>query len=77
MKPIRVCFFMGLFGVAVGSACVHTKTGTHVEVIEMNGRPGYVSGAAGVGNATTSAVVSSIFAIIVLDLTWGLIFYLR
>ncbi|HCV26413.1 MAG TPA: MlaE family lipid ABC transporter permease subunit [Candidatus Latescibacteria bacterium] len=34
-------------------------------------------GAAGVGNATTSAVVSSIFAIIVLDLTWGLIFYLR
>jgi len=34
-------------------------------------------GAAGVGNATTSAVVTSIFAIIVLDLVWGLIFYLR
>ncbi|MBT3346382.1 MAG: MlaE family lipid ABC transporter permease subunit [Gemmatimonadetes bacterium] len=34
-------------------------------------------GASGVGNATTSAVVTSIFAIIVLDLTWGLIFYLR
>ncbi len=33
-------------------------------------------GAAGVGAATTSSVVSSIFAIIVLDLTWGLVFYL-
>ena len=32
-------------------------------------------GAAGVGEATTSSVVSSIFAIIVLDLIWGLIFY--
>ena len=34
-------------------------------------------GATGVGQATTSAVVSSIFGIIVLDLTWGLIFYLQ
>ena len=34
-------------------------------------------GAVGVGLATTSSVVSSIFAIIVLDLVWGLIFYLR
>ncbi len=34
-------------------------------------------GAAGVGDATTSSVVSSIFAIIVLDLIWGLLFYLR
>ena len=34
-------------------------------------------GATGVGQATTSAVVTSIFGIIVLDLTWGLIFYLQ
>ncbi|HJP34271.1 MAG TPA: ABC transporter permease [Candidatus Latescibacteria bacterium] len=34
-------------------------------------------GAAGVGEATTSSVVSSIFAIIVLDLVWNLLFYLR
>ena len=33
-------------------------------------------GAAGVGDATTASVVSSIFAIIVLDLAWGLLFYL-
>ena len=37
----------------------------------------FKGGATGVGQATTSAVVSSIFGIIVLDLTWGLIFYLR
>lgn len=37
----------------------------------------FSGGASGVGNATTSAVVTSIFAIIVLDLAWGLIFYLR
>lgn len=36
----------------------------------------FQGGAAGVGAATTSSVVSSIFAIIVLDLTWGLVFYL-
>ena len=34
-------------------------------------------GAAGVGEATTSSVVTAIFAIIVLDLTWGMLFYLR
>jgi phospholipid/cholesterol/gamma-HCH transport system permease protein len=34
-------------------------------------------GAAGVGEATTSSVVTSIFAIIVFDLAWGLLFYLR
>ncbi|MDA0334242.1 MAG: MlaE family lipid ABC transporter permease subunit [bacterium] len=34
-------------------------------------------GAAGVGRATTAAVVSAIFSIIVLDLVWGLLFYLR
>lgn len=37
----------------------------------------FSGGAAGVGDATTSSVVTSIFAIIVLDLTWGLLFYLR
>ena len=34
-------------------------------------------GAAGVGQATTAAVVSSIFGIIILDSFWGLLFYLR
>ena len=33
-------------------------------------------GTTGVGVSTTSSVVSSIFGIIVLDLTWGLIFYM-
>ena len=37
----------------------------------------FKGGAVGVGLATTSSVVSSIFAIIVLDLMWNLIFYLR
>ena len=34
-------------------------------------------GAAGVGEATTSSVVSSLFGIIVLDALWGLLFYLK
>ena len=34
-------------------------------------------GASGVGQATTASVVASIFGIIVLDLIWNLIFYLR
>ena len=34
-------------------------------------------GASGVGQATTASVVASIFGIIVLDLTWNLVFYLR
>lgn len=38
---------------------------------------GFSGGAAGVGHATTSSVVSSIFGIIVLDSFWGLLFYLR
>ncbi len=36
----------------------------------------FKGGASGVGQATTASVVSSIFGIIVLDLTWGIIFYL-
>lgn len=60
MKSIRICFFLGLFGVTVGSACVHTKAGTHVEVIEMNGRQGYVSGAAGVGKSKTASCAMAV-----------------
>ena len=38
---------------------------------------GFKGGAAGVGRATTSSVVASIFAIILLDCFWGVIFYLK
>jgi phospholipid/cholesterol/gamma-HCH transport system permease protein len=38
---------------------------------------GFRGGAAGVGRATTAAVVSSLFGIIVLDCLWGLLFYLK
>ena len=34
-------------------------------------------GAAGVGQATTASVVTSLFGIIILDCLWGLIFYLK
>ncbi|NKB66874.1 MAG: MlaE family lipid ABC transporter permease subunit [Candidatus Latescibacteria bacterium] len=37
----------------------------------------FSGGAAGVGQATTASVVSSLFGIIVLDCLWGLVFYLR
>ncbi len=37
----------------------------------------FKGGAAGVGRATTSSVVASIFAIILLDCFWGVIFYLK
>ena len=37
----------------------------------------FSGGAAGVGEATTSSVVSSLFGIIVLDAFWGLVFYLK
>jgi len=36
----------------------------------------FTGGADGVGRATTSSVVSSIFAIIVMDSIWGIVFYL-
>ena len=36
----------------------------------------FSGGAAGVGNATTASVVSSIFGIIILDSFWGLLFYM-
>ena len=37
----------------------------------------FSGGAEGVGRATTSAVVSSLFGIIVLDAFWGIVFYLK
>lgn len=37
----------------------------------------FSGGAAGVGEATTSSVVSSLFGIIILDAFWGLVFYLK
>ena len=36
----------------------------------------FSGGADGVGRATTESVVTSIFAIIVMDAIWGIIFYL-
>ena len=47
-----------------------------ITVIAVHHGLGFRGGAAGVGQATTAAVVSSLFGIIVLDLAWGLIFYL-
>ena len=37
----------------------------------------FSGGAEGVGRATTSAVVSSLFGIILLDAFWGIVFYLK
>ena len=37
----------------------------------------FSGGAEGVGRATTAAVVSSLFGIIVLDAFWGIVFYLK
>jgi len=37
----------------------------------------FTGGADGVGRATTSSVVTSIFTIIVMDSIWGLIFYFK
>ena len=37
----------------------------------------FTGGADGVGRATTSSVVTSIFAIIIMDSIWGIIFYFR
>ena len=47
-----------------------------ITIIAVHHGLGFRGGAAGVGQATTAAVVSSLFGIIVLDLAWGLIFYL-
>lgn len=47
-----------------------------ISIIAVHRGLAFRGGAAGVGHATTSAVVTSLFGIIVLDLAWGLIFYL-
>ena len=47
-----------------------------ITIIAVDRGLAFRGGAAGVGHATTSSVVASLFGIIVLDLVWGLIFYL-
>jgi phospholipid/cholesterol/gamma-HCH transport system permease protein len=47
-----------------------------ITIIAVHRGLGFRGGAAGVGLATTSSVVASLFGIIVLDLIWGLVFYL-
>jgi phospholipid/cholesterol/gamma-HCH transport system permease protein len=48
-----------------------------ITVIAVHRGLGFRGGATGVGQATTSSVVASIFAIIALDCFWGLVFYLK
>ncbi|MFA6107950.1 MAG: MlaE family lipid ABC transporter permease subunit [Candidatus Latescibacterota bacterium] len=48
-----------------------------ITVIAVHRGLGFRGGATGVGQATTSSVVASIFGIIALDCLWGLVFYLR
>ena len=43
------------FGVNFSMGCTHTKDGTHVELIEMDGREAYVAGAVGIGKNKTLA----------------------
>tara|TARA_Y100001934_G_C12263263_1_gene731097 strand:- start:169 stop:960 length:792 start_codon:yes stop_codon:yes gene_type:complete len=52
LKKINIIIALSLF---FGVGCTHTKSGTHVEVIEMNGREAYVAGAAGIGKSQTLA----------------------
>ena len=47
-----------------------------ITIISVDRGLAFRGGAAGVGRATTNSVVASLFGIIVLDLLWGLIFYL-
>jgi len=47
-----------------------------ITIIAVDRGLAFRGGAAGVGHATTNSVVASLFGIIVLDLAWGLIFYL-
>jgi phospholipid/cholesterol/gamma-HCH transport system permease protein len=48
-----------------------------ITIIAVHRGLNFGGGASGVGQATTSSVVSSLFGIIVLDAFWGVIFYLR
>lgn len=47
-----------------------------VTLIAVHRGLGFSGGAAGVGQATTSSVVTSIFGIVILDSFWGLVFYM-
>lgn len=51
----RNAFIIGVLASLWAVGCTHTKAGTHVEVIEMNGRDAYVSGAVGIGKSKTLA----------------------
>ena len=48
-----------------------------IAIISVHHGLQFSGGAEGVGRATTAAVVSSLFGIIVLDAFWGLVFYLQ
>ncbi len=48
-----------------------------IAIISVHHGLNFSGGAEGVGRATTSAVVSSLFGIIVLDAFWGIVFYLK
>ncbi len=48
-----------------------------IAIISVHRGLNFSGGAEGVGRATTSAVVSSLFGIIVLDAFWGVVFYLK
>ena len=48
-----------------------------ITIISAHHGLNFSGGAEGVGRATTSAVVSSLFGIIVFDAFWGIVFYLK
>jgi phospholipid/cholesterol/gamma-HCH transport system permease protein len=48
-----------------------------ITIIAVHRGLNFSGGAAGVGQATTSSVVTSLFGIIILDAFWGLVFYLK
>ncbi len=48
-----------------------------IAIISVHHGLNFSGGAEGVGRATTAAVVSSLFGIIVLDAFWGIVFYLK
>ena len=54
---VRLCGF-GILMLLVG--CIHTKAGTHVELVEQDGVNVYVSGAAGPGISRTIACRNAI-----------------
>ena len=48
-----------------------------ITIISVHHGLNFSGGAEGVGRATTSAVVSSLFGIIIFDAFWGIVFYLK